>query len=484
MLSRSLLTITAEGAQLGMITLTLPHGLLTPPAALAEAVHAGIKAVSKRLKNYATRTAHNLRKLSQHLHKYPDQNQDPAEAAARLEEIEDQIRSQTLGWLAPPPEITVGPNGLHPHYHLLLICPPALQGSQWWKGEKIDGYWRLPDIEADIYAAWTAAALPILRAANPKHAYLYPDPLASLSAEVERAALRVQGLRDLPPTPKRRLALAGAVKDLAAAEAAAAYDSPETARLRGRCVQAVRWSGAAAALAHYTWGAASEIAGAAKRCDLWRCLDSDHTAHLWGQWVEGAKGRRLTRSSRGLTSYLEARAEDCPADVRPPAPEPPRVEVQAHAHPFVLRWARDTGRAEELKAALASKTLPAWAASNLPDALRPLLELRPDLPGLEDYGAPSDPLRDEAAARILRAAQDLPTIGYWVAPDGSIAAPHRPAPCAKRALARDLINSHANPKALARLCRGMPAAEVAATPYHQLIGALYDAAHKQAEVTP
>ena len=475
LLSKALLMLSAEGWKVGMVTLTMPHHLTTPTDALANALAAGISAAAKVFNSYALPAAVAARSALACM----DRNHrgEPAQRALLLE----TIRNNSLLWLAPSPEVTLGSHGLHPHYHVLVLVPPALQKASWFKGRKVDKYWRLFELENALWDAWTPAVIGALRAGVPRDAQdLYRPSDWSLGVEAVERQQRCDALaRSAAP------GLEAARAELRQAQLAARPDSRERRDLRGRMVQAVRWSGAVAAAAHYTWGASNEISGAGKTNTLWRTLDHDSTAPLWGRWVASTAGRRLTRSSRGLIGWLEEVAETLPQDLVPPAPEPPVKRVEAHAHPYVIRWARDSRQDAALRLAISQgqESLARWLKNHLPRHLRPLIELRPDRPTPDDADD-RDPMRDEAAARILRAAQDLATVGYWVGATGFVAAEERPIPCPKKAAARAYVQSRRKAAALAKDLRGVPAAQITAHSRARLEAAVYDVADRAYGVTP
>ena len=272
LLSKALLVLAAEGWRVGMVTLTFPHHLATPTDALANALAAGISAASKVLNSYANAAAIAARSALARM----DRNHrgEPAQRASLLE----TIRDNSLLWLAPSPEVTLGSHGLHPHYHVLVLVPPSLQKQSWFKGRKVDKYWRLFELEDALWEAWTPAVIGALRAGVRRDLQeLYRPSDWTLGVEAVERQQRVDELaRSGAP------GLDAARAELRQATLAARPDSCERRELRGRMVQAVRWSGAVAAAAHYTWGASNEISGAGKINTLWRTLDHDSTAPLWG----------------------------------------------------------------------------------------------------------------------------------------------------------------------------------------------------------
>lgn len=184
------------------------------------------------------------------------------------------------------------------------------------------------------------------------------------------------------------------------------------------------------ALARYTWGAASEISDAGKKNNIWRALDSDFTAPLWGRWQIAAERVRLSRSTSGLIEHLEAAAERAPADIGGDAAQaaaalPPRQEVVAEVHPAVVQWAKDNHKeAAFLEAATRGpESLTAYLSKNLPPALVELVRVRPELPDpSEDDGAVLSKIRHDLASKGLGMGG-----GYWIGPDGyPVCGPFRP----------------------------------------------------------
>ena len=319
-LARSLYTLTAEGWEVGMATLTMPHRLDTHPETLVGALRAGLKAVSQTLKPYRTPEAEAAAKQIRTLARRPGGLTPERKAALRATVI-----SGSLCWLVPPPEVTVGDNGLHPHYHMLLLCPPALTASEWWQnretvkaesGKKSDAYTHNLALEAAL-ASWTGATIealnrgeknrktesdvrwaasgnappaesetsetlggcaPQARRRQPAH---FGGPLQSLHLTAEAAGRRLHTLTADPLSNPRTVALARA--DFKAACAALGPGSAAARSAARTSVQVVHWKGPVGALARYTWGAASEISDAGKKNNIFRALDSDHTAALWGR---------------------------------------------------------------------------------------------------------------------------------------------------------------------------------------------------------
>lgn len=526
-LARALYTLTVEGWEVGMATLTLPHRLDTHPETLVGALKAGLRAVSQTLKPYRTPEAEAAAKQIRTLARRPGGLTPEHKAALRQTVIDG-----SLCWLAPPPEVTLGDNGLHPHYHLLLLCPPALTGAEWWQqretvkaesGKKSDEYTHNLALEAAL-ASWTTSTIEALnrgeknraleadvrwaasgdpsapqpetseavggcvpqsRRRSPTH---FGGPLQSLHLTAEAAGRRLHNLLADPDANPRNIALARA--DFGAACKALAPGSA-AARVASRSsVQVVHWKGPVGALARYTWGAASEISDAGKRNNIWRALDSDFTAPLWGRWQIAAERVRLSRSTSGLIDYIAEAAERAPADIGGDAAQaaaalPARQEVVAEVHPAVVQWARDNHKeAAFLEAATRGPdSLLVYLSKNLPPALVDLVCVRPELPDpSEDDGEQLSKIRHDLACKGLGFGG-----GYWIGPDGyPVCGPYRP-PASREAKVRARTvqiaeAALATPKTRAKAVRGIPAATVQTISEREWVACAYEAARAAAQM--
>jgi hypothetical protein len=416
--------LAADGWRVGLAVLTMPHRLWTPAPALVEACRAGLSSVRGALDDWRTPAA--VAALA--ALKAKDLT------ASRRSELEAEARRGSLLWWARI-ELTAGKNGLHPHANVLLLIPPKASAPEGiYEGAARDpetGYVHLPALESALGPSWGAATIQALRALDPKRADSYRAADAGLADDLDDARARVDELRAAPVAvgfvaDRQARALAAALLDLAKAEQAAADDSPERRALRWRGCSVVAWEGAVGAAATYAlglgggrppasdWTVGEEWAGPGKDNDLWRALDSDQTAALWGCWCVATGRTRLTRASRGLVDWLDRIAQDVEAGAEVVSgPERRRVAV---CHPLVVQWARDCGRERDIQRAAADGVLGAWWVEHAPEPLRPLLELVPGAPLLDLDDA--DELRERR--RRLVAAHDASGLGwgYWMGADG------------------------------------------------------------------
>lgn len=475
-LARALSVLTPEGWQLGLATLTIPHRLHTPVPALVAAISKGMSAVGRLLKTYATDDAKDARSQ---LHDRWANTLTPAQKDL----LRERVLLGSLGYLAPHPEVTVGANGLHPHCHILLMCPPALTRETWWvrgwqepapEGKRSKTYLHLGELEASLYGAWSDATLSALNRSARSYSYFPPDH--GLKLELDRAGARLDEVlreqeKEETDQEKNKKNVAAARVDLSAALRDFSDSSPKRLALRRRTAQVIKWRGPVGAIAHYAWGAASEVHNEGRKTNnLWRSLDSDFTAPLWGKWVEAARSVRLTRTSSGLKNLIKQAAEQAEAT---PAPgdvsglaavaAAPKKYVVADVHTRVTQWLQDQKKTQQFREATAkgAAELRRWCELNLPPVLRPLLHYRTErvTPEDDDRSALSK-IRHELAVRGL----ELGASGYWIGPDGHPATPdtEQPAPGADARIAErraELLAPH--PWQRMELLRGVNALAVA-----------------------
>lgn len=440
-LARALSVLSPEGWQLGLATLTIPHRLHTPVPALVGAISKGLSAVGRLLKTYATDDAKEARSQ---LHDRWANTLTPGQKDL----LRERVLLGSLGYLAPHPEVTVGANGLHPHCHILLMCPPQLTRETWWvrgwqepapEGKRSKTYLHLGELEASLYEAWSDATLRTLNRSARSYSYFPPDH--GLKLELDRAGARLDEVlreqeKEKTDQEKNKKNVAAARADLAAALRSFGDNSPERLALRRRTAQVIKWRGPVGAIAHYAWGAASEVHNEGRKTNnLWRSLDSDFTAPLWGQWVEAARNVRLTRTSSGLKNLIKQAAEQAEATPAPgdlssiAAAAAPKKYVVADVHTRVTQWLQDQKKTQQFREATAkgAAELRRWCELNLPPALQPLLHYRTErvTPEDDDRTALSS-IRHELAVRGL----ELGASGYWIGPDGHPTTPttEQPAP--------------------------------------------------------